>query len=104
MTPHRKAADERNTLVTPGSPRRALDEAAGCCCLRLAALALRPLRVLLAAEGSTGSRRAGPCRAWGPCSARRPLSTDGPARSRFGSAGHHVCDSVTNAARPGNDL
>src|SRR5829696_10143607 len=31
-------------------------------------------------------------------------STDRPARSRFGSAGHQVCDSVTNAAGSGNDL
>ena len=34
----------------------------------------------------------------------RGSSTDRPARSRFGSAGHHVCDLVTNAAGPGNDL
>jgi RNA polymerase sigma-70 factor (ECF subfamily) len=32
------------------------------------------------------------------------FSADRPARSRFGSAGHHVDDSVTNAARCRNDL
>src|SRR3954454_6216981 len=59
----------------------------------------------LPGEGSTGSRRAGPCRAWGPmfCTSAAPRPT---ARRAPGSGRVRItfCPSVTNAAGPGNDL
>src|SRR5215218_5032476 len=59
----------------------------------------------LTGEGSTGSRRPGPCRAWGPMfctsAASPPTAPRAPGSGRLGITSD---DSVTNAARCRNDL